>query len=490
MFNHTLKTELAARKAEVAEYQGLIAALERSMAVVEFDLNGKVLRANDNFMKTLGYSSAQLAGKTHRDFCPSALTSSPAYAEFWQELRAGKFVSGTFKRVDAHGKIIWLEASYNPVLDERGQVVKVVKYALDVTRKVEQEAATRSKLAALDRAMAVIEFDLNGQVLDANENFLAVMGYSLTELKGKHHRMFCEPTQVNSPEYADFWRRLNNGEFFTGQFKRIGKHGRVVWLEASYNPVYDGDGKLIKIVKFASDISERVEKFEEDSRGASRAYHISSETERFAEHGTQVINETASEMRRIADNIGASARLVGQLGDRSEQITAIVNTIRGIADQTNLLALNAAIEAARAGESGRGFAVVADEVRNLAKRTQDSVEEIRQVIERIQSGTRGVVATMHSSQQQAQSNAGQIHQAVQALGKISDAVTVISDMNLQIASAAEQQSAVAEEVNRNVSAIRTVTETLTGQATESAAISSQLNALASQQMKLMDQFRV
>lgn len=320
MFNHTLKTELAARKAEVAEYQGLIAALERSMAVVEFDLNGKVLRANDNFMKTLGYSSAQLAGKTHRDFCPSALTSSPAYAEFWQELRAGKFVSGTFKRVDAHGKIIWLEASYNPVLDERGQVVKVVKYALDVTRKVEQEAATRSKLAALDRAMAVIEFDLNGQVLDANENFLAVMGYSLTELKGKHHRMFCEPTQVNSPEYADFWRRLNNGEFFTGQFKRIGKHGRVVWLEASYNPVYDGDGKLIKIVKFASDISERVEKFEEDSRGASRAYHISSETERFAEHGTQVINETASEMRRIADNIGASARLVGQLGDRSEQI--------------------------------------------------------------------------------------------------------------------------------------------------------------------------
>jgi methyl-accepting chemotaxis protein len=226
------------------------------------------------------------------------------------------------------------------------------------------------------------------------------------------------------------------------------------------------------------------------ANSASNAANAARGADQSAREGMSIIEQSTRDITTLANEVSKAVSEVETLAVNSEQIGSVLEVIRSIAEQTNLLALNAAIEAARAGESGRGFAVVADEVRNLAKRTQDSVEEIRQVIERIQSGTRGVVATMHSSQQQAQSNAGQIHQAVQALGKISDAVTVISDMNLQIASAAEQQSAVAEEVNRNVSAIRSVTETLTGQATESAAISSQLNALASQQMKLMDQFKV
>jgi len=226
------------------------------------------------------------------------------------------------------------------------------------------------------------------------------------------------------------------------------------------------------------------------ANSASNAASAARGADQSAREGMQIIEKSTRDITILAEEVSRAVGEVEALAVNSEQIGSVLEVIRSIAEQTNLLALNAAIEAARAGESGRGFAVVADEVRNLAKRTQDSVEEIRLVIERIQSGTRGVVATMHSSQSQAQSNAGQIHQAVQALGKISDAVTVISDMNLQIASAAEQQSAVAEEVNRNVSAIRTVTETLTGQATESAAISSQLNALASQQMKLMDQFKV
>lgn len=430
MFNKTLKNELSVMTTEVAGYKGLIGALERSMAVIEFDLNGNVLRANDNFLTTMGYRAEDLLGKSHQDFCTPTQTRSSHYKDFWTQLRAGKFVSGTFQRINSRGQNVWLEASYNPVMDDQCRVIKVVKYALDVTAKVELDAEMRTKLAALDRAMAVIEFDLHGNILVANENFLNVIGYAVNELKGKHHRLFCESTLVNSPEYVDFWRRLNAGEFFSGQFKRLGKHGRAVWLEATYNPVFDANGELCKVVKFASDITERVEKFEEDSRGASRAYHISAETEKVAEQGAQVIQETAREMRQIAENIGASARLVGQLGDRSEQITAIVNTIRGIADQTNLLALNAAIEAARAGDQGRGFAVVADEVRQLAGRTSRSTAEIAEMIGKILAETREAVASMNTTQEGAQRGVSLADQAgaviLQIRSGTSDAVEAVS----------------------------------------------------------------
>jgi len=209
-----------------------------------------------------------------------------------------------------------------------------------------------------------------------------------------------------------------------------------------------------------------------------------------ARQSRTLIERSSQDIGLLANAVSKAVSEVQALAVNSEQIGSVLDVIRSIAEQTNLLALNAAIEAARAGDSGRGFAVVADEVRNLARRTQDSVEEIRLVIERIQGATRGVVTSMHASQQHAQSNVAQIQHAAQALGRIGDAVSVISDMNLQIASAAEQQSAVAEEVNRNVAAIRSVTETLTEQASESAKVSNQLNSLANQQMRLMDQFRV
>ncbi|OLU15179.1 chemotaxis protein [Pseudomonas sp. PA1(2017)] len=229
---------------------------------------------------------------------------------------------------------------------------------------------------------------------------------------------------------------------------------------------------------------------QEVASSASNAAEAARGADESAQQSKSIIERSSQDIRLLADEVSKAVNEVEALALNSEQIGSVLEVIRSIAEQTNLLALNAAIEAARAGDSGRGFAVVADEVRNLARRTQDSVEEIRLVIERIQGATRGVVTTMHASQQHAQTNVEQIQHAAQALGRISDAVSVISDMNLQIASAAEQQSAVAEEVNRNVAAIRTVTETLTEQATESAKVSNQLNSLANQQMKLMDQFKV
>ena len=420
MFGHKYKAELAAMKAEVQGLRALMRALENSMAVVELEPDGRFVRANDKFLATMGYRAEDLAGKTHRDFCDPEIARSSEYTDLWASLRAGRFISGTFKRIARSGRSVWLEASYSPVVDAEGRIVKVIKYALDVTQKVLLDNEIRSKLNAVDLAMAICEFDPAGQVLDANENFLQVMDYALAEIKGKHHKSFCESSLVNTTEYSEFWRKLNTGKFVGGQFKRIGKNGRVVWLEATYNPVFDADGKVYKIVKFASDITAKVETQEADAHGASKAYHISAETEKVAEQGTLVIQETAREMRQIAENIGSSAKLVAQLGERSEQITAIVNTIRGIADQTNLLALNAAIEAARAGDQGRGFAVVADEVRQLAGRTSGSTKEIAGMIGKILAETREAVASMNATQEGANRGVTLAEKAGQVIVQIRD----------------------------------------------------------------------
>jgi methyl-accepting chemotaxis protein len=411
----------------LTEQAGLLDAINRSMAVIEFDLDGVVLRANDNFLQTMGYTAEQAIGQPHRRFCTAEFGRSAQYTDLWSRLKNGQFQSGTFERVNSKGQPIWLEASYNPIKDASGRVVKVVKYAMNVTAKVQQESEANAKLQAIDRAMAVIEFNLDGSILTANQNFLTRMGYTLAELKGKHHRLFCTPELVNSSAYEDFWRRLNQGELFQGQFERVDKRGQIVWLEANYNPVYDAAGRLCKVVKFASDVTARVEQHEQDARSASAAYHISVATRKVAEQGTQVIQQAASEMREIAEDIAQSSTLIAQLGERSEQITAIVNTIRAIADQTNLLALNAAIEAARAGEQGRGFAVVADEVRQLAARTSGSTAEISTMIGLIQSETRQAIKSMEGTRGRAAEGVELANQAGTVILQIRDGASEAVD---------------------------------------------------------------
>ncbi len=420
MFFNRQKSIIDDLQRTLTEQSGLLDAINRSMAVIEFDLEGVVTRANDNFLKTMGYTAEQAIGQPHRRFCTPEFGRSAQYTELWSRLKNGQFQSGTFERINSQGQPIWLEASYNPIKDAAGRVVKVVKYAMDVTAKVQQESEANAKLQAIDRAMAVIEFDLEGNVLTANQNFLTRMGYTLAELKGKHHRLFCTSELVNSGAYQDFWRRLNQGELFHGLFERVDKRGQTVWLEANYNPVYDAAGRLCKVVKFASDVTARVVQHEQDARSASAAYHISVATRKVAEQGTQVIQQAASEMREIAEDIAQSSTLIAQLGERSEQITAIVNTIRAIADQTNLLALNAAIEAARAGEQGRGFAVVADEVRLLAGRTSGSTAEISNMIGLIQSETRQAIKSMEGTRGRAAEGVELANQAGTVILQIRD----------------------------------------------------------------------
>jgi methyl-accepting chemotaxis protein len=237
--------------------RGQIEAMQRSMAVIEFNLDGSVVDANANFLKALGYRIEEVRGKHHRMFCDSAYVSSNEYQMFWDQLNRGEFISGEFKRIGKGGREVWIQASYNPILDAGGQPFKVVKFATDITSQKIQSADYEGQIDAISKSQAVIEFGLDGIVRHANENFLAALGYSLDEIKGKHHRMFCDPAYAKSPEYKAFWDRLNRGDFDSGEYKRIGKGGKEVWISASYNPIFDLNGKPCKVVKFASDISQQ-----------------------------------------------------------------------------------------------------------------------------------------------------------------------------------------------------------------------------------------
>ena len=235
-------------------------ALDRVQAIIEFELDGTVVSANENFLGLFGYEVNEVIGKHHRMFCDPAYVESDAYAEFWKKLGRGEFQMAEFKRLAKGGREIWLQASYNPVLDKDGKPVRVVKFATDVTASKLQIAEYEGKIRAIERAQAVIEFELDGTVITANENFLNIFGYKLDEVVGKHHRIFCDPGYAESLEYARFWQKLGRGEYEADEFKRLTRDGAEVWLQASYNPIFDMEGRPLKVVKFASDITVEVQK--------------------------------------------------------------------------------------------------------------------------------------------------------------------------------------------------------------------------------------
>ena len=237
--------------------QAKIDAIMRSQAVIEFNLDGTIITANENFLAALGYELDEIVGKHHRIFVDPAEAQAPAYAQFWTELAAGTFQAAVYRRIAKGGRDVWIQASYNPVFDRRGKPVKVIKFATDITDQRNQAADHEAQIAAISRAQAVIEFDLDGIVQQANENFLATLGYRMDEIAGKHHRMFCDPAYAGSPDYARFWERLRAGEYVAAEFQRFGKGGKEVWIQASYNPIFDAQGRPVKVVKFATDITER-----------------------------------------------------------------------------------------------------------------------------------------------------------------------------------------------------------------------------------------
>jgi methyl-accepting chemotaxis protein len=404
----------------------LMAAIDRSLAMIRFKMDGTILDANENFLRVMGYTLAEVQGKHHRIFVEPVYAASAEYQDFWAKLRRGEFDSAEYKRIGKGGREVWIQATYNPVFDSSGHLREVVKVATDVTARKLQEAEYSGQIAAIRKTQAVIAFTLDGVILEANENFLQTTGYTLEEIKGRHHSIFIEPGAEQSAEYQQFWANLRLGRSEARVFRRYGKHGREVWIQASYNPILDLNGKPFKVVKFATDVTGMVKLRDMTSTNAESVAAATTElSASIAE-----INRSMAGSRKATDAILAttatSEEASTKLLDSMRLMESIAALIRDIAGKVNILALNAAIEAARAGEAGKGFAVVASEVKNLANQTAAATDKIVTEISGVQTISEKVARSVQETMK---------------------GVKLVNDYVQSVAVAMEEQSAATQEIS-------------------------------------------
>jgi len=534
----------------------IVTALDKSLAIIEFDLTGKILDANDNFCQAMGYERSEIVGQHHRMFVDADYAKSAEYREFWAALGRGEFESREYLRYAKGGREIWIQASYNPVTDRSGRPIKVIKLATDITEAKRKAMEDDGKLVAVSRAQAVIEFDLEGKILTANENFCSTMGYDLSEIQGKHHSMFVDPAYAKGPEYQAFWERLRGGEFIADEFKRFGKGGREVWIVASYNPIMDHRGKPIKFVKIATDLTDRMadvatlgealsalshgdlvqridrsfissldrlrqdfnqsmdklqqtmqrvgENAEAIRSGSGEVRSAADDLSRRTEQQAANVEETAAAVEEVTASVKESASRAEEAGtlvtrtkasaeksgevvrqavsamseieDSSRKIGNIIGIIDEIAFQTNLLALNAGVEAARAGEAGKGFAVVAQEVRELAQRSASAAKEIKTLIE--------------TSAQQVKAGSDLVNETGKTLETIVGEVHDVNANVVAIVDAVREQSATLQEINQAVTEIDKGTQQNAAMVEESTAASHGLASEAQSLSDLLSQFKL
>ena len=471
LFGRSVDKTAAAK--EWSEDSALVQALNRSQAVIEFTMDGMVMMANERFLEVMGYGLEEIRGKHHSIFVEEGDRDSEEYKAFWDKLRKGAFQTAQYKRLGKDGREVWIEASYNPVLDRNGVAQKVVKIASDVTVEKSVYADLRGKVEAISRSQAVIEFEVDGRVITANANFLSLMGYTIEEICGQHHSLFVDPAERESAEYKSFWRKLAEGEFQSQQFRRFAKGGAEVWIEASYNPVRDLNGDVVKVVKFATDLTPRkrenaalADQFDQGVKSLvgtlsqsaiamenaaqalsaaanqtnAQSLMVSSAAEELmvsVEEISREINSTARAAESAVQQIRAWDEMGSSLLGASTRIGDFSKLITGIASKTTLLSLNATIEAARAGEAGKGFAVVASEVKSLAYQTTSAVNEIDLQTRAIQDASRGTA------------------DSIKVIGKM---IAQVSESNVGISSGIEEQSAATKEVSRNIVGVKDAAE--------------------------------
>ncbi|RZN33486.1 PAS domain-containing methyl-accepting chemotaxis protein [Bradyrhizobium sp. Leo121] len=414
------------------DFRAQTTAIGRVQAVIEFNLDGTVITANENFLRALGYSLAEIQGKHHSMFVEASFRDSPNYREFWQKLNRGEFETGEFKRIGKGGREVWILASYNPVFDENGKPFKVVKFATDVTEQKLRNADFAGQIAAIDKSQAVIEFAMDGTVKTANANFLKTLGYTLHDIQGRHHSMFVDPAERDLPAYREFWAALNRGEYQTGEFRRVGAGGREVWIQASYNPIMDLNGRPFKVVKYSSDVTAQVIARLKSERVRGMMEQVAAG----AEELNASVREISEAMVKSKETAAAATDHVQSADHQAQRLTAaaasmsgILQMIGDITGQINLLALNATIESARAGEAGRGFAVVAAEVKNLANQAKQATDKIGVEIDSLNGISVDVVT---------------------ALGTVRRSIEAVGEYVTSTAAAVEEQSVVTGEMSSSM----------------------------------------
>ena len=418
MFNNRLKIKIQQLEQRLEALEQVKTTLDQETVAITLDANGVIVEVNKLFEKELGYSRTEVCGHPIDMLSPPELGRDVHQRRALDAIAQGKHHSGTLRLSSREGRHVWLRAMIMPFTGESGRVERVVLYSSVLTRTIESSREKEALVGALMRSTAVIEFSLDGLVLTANQNFLDGMGYTLAQIQGKHHRIFCLPYDAQSEKYEHFWQTLRNGSYVAGRFCRLDSYGKEIWLEASYNPIVDANGRLSKIVKFATVITDQVHRERAVSEAASMAHDTSVRTNTSAELGRKVIQNTVTTLNTLSALMEDATHGIQALDAQSQEIGTIVKTISSIADQTNLLALNAAIEAARAGEQGRGFAVVADEVRHLALRTTQATVEIVEVVKNNQALASNAVSMIGNSKREAEA----------ALSLASDADEVIKDI--------------------------------------------------------------